>query len=250
MKGGGPVEWPAPEHAHVNGTKLAYRRLGLRSGPPVVLLHGLASSGATWRSFALALAAARLPVIAPDLRGHGASGHRDNYTFEDFELDVESLLEYLGVGRFDLVGHSLGGRIATMVAQRWPDRVGKLVLEETRPPLRAAPAAIADPRIALGRLSLEWGMVTRWWSFDRRMIGSLARQFRAPDSDWWSSLSSITAPTLVVHGGAGSFVPFGRLQQAMALIPDCSLVTIEAGHRVHSTRAAEFQAAVFPFLHR
>ncbi|MER6666022.1 alpha/beta hydrolase [Amycolatopsis japonica] len=234
----------------MNGTELAYRRFGPRSEPPVVLLHGLASSGATWRSFALGLAAARLPVIAPDFRGHGASGHRNSYSFEDFELDVESLLEHLGVSLFDLVGHSLGGRIATMVAQRWPGRVGKLVLEETRPPPLAASMAIADPGIAFGRLSLEWGMVARWWSFDRRMIGSLARQFRTPDPDWWASLSFITASTLVVHGGAGSFVPFDRLQQAVSLIPDCRLVTIEAGHRVHSTRAAEFQAAVFPFLQR
>lgn len=242
-------EWPAPRFADVNGTRLAYRLLGPRSGPPVVLLHGLASSGETWRSFALALAAAGRQVIAPDLRGHGKSSHRDAYAFDDFRRDIEALLERLDVVRIDLVGHSLGGRIATTIAQLPSLRIRRLVLEETRPPLPKASASILGNLLTTAvRAPRDLGLAGRFLSFDRSMIGPLVRQFATPDPAWWSALPAVTAPTLLVHGGAGSYVPLDRLRRAMVLIPDCRLVTIEAGHRVHSTRSAEFRAAVLPFL--
>jgi pimeloyl-ACP methyl ester carboxylesterase len=243
------LEWPAPSFADVNGTRLAYRLLGPRSGPPVVLLHGLASSGDTWRSFALALAAAGRQVIAPDLRGHGRSSHRDAYAFDDFRLDIEALLERLGVVRIDLVGHSLGGRVATRIAQLSSPWIRRLVLEEMRPPLPKASAGILGNLLTTAvRVPRDLGLATRLLSFDRSMIRPLVRQFATPDPAWWSALSAMTAPTLIVHGGVGSYVPLDRLQRAMVLVPDCRLVTIEAGHRVHSTRAAEFCAAVLPFL--
>ncbi|MFD7830147.1 alpha/beta fold hydrolase, partial [Kitasatospora sp. NPDC059803] len=57
-----------------------------------------------------------------------------------------------------------------------------------------------------------------------------------------------TARTLGVAGGSASLVPQERLAELARLIPDCRMVTIEAGHLVHSARPAEFVAAVAPFL--
>ncbi|MEV4144081.1 alpha/beta hydrolase [Amycolatopsis sp. NPDC049691] len=243
------LEWPLPDFVDANGTRLAYRLIGPRSRPPVVLLHGLASSGATWRSFALALVASGRQVITPDLRGHGMSSHRDSYAFDDFRLDIEALLDRLGVTEIDLVGHSLGGRIATIIAQHRGLRIRRLVLEEMRPPLPdATTLTLTNLLTTAVRLPRDLGLTARLWSFDRSMVRPLVRQFGTPDPVWWSALPAMTTPTLAVHGGAGSYVPLARLRRAASLIPNCRLVTIEAGHRVHSTRAAEFRAAVLPFL--
>ncbi|MGC7095357.1 alpha/beta fold hydrolase [Amycolatopsis lurida] len=231
----------------IGGTRLAYRVLGPPSAVSVVLLHGLASSGETWRTFAGELARSGHRVVVPDLRGHGASAHARAYTLADFEGDLEGLLLHLGGDRVDLVGHSLGGRIASMLAGKQPDWVRRLVLEEVRPPRRASTTSWrVRPRPI--RLARDLGLVSRLFSFDQSMARPVFRQFRAPDPQWWSALPAITASTLLVYGGSSGYVPFDRLREMVELIPSCRLATIQAGHRVHSTSAREFHAAVLPFL--
>ncbi|UOX85604.1 alpha/beta hydrolase [Amycolatopsis sp. FBCC-B4732] len=243
------ARWHQPLFAEVNGGRVAYRMLGPRSGPPVVLLHGLASSAVTWQSFAAALATAGRWVIAPDLRGHGLSANRDSYAFDEFRLDVEALLAELDVGQADLVGHSLGGRFATMIAQCRPALVRRLVLEEMRPPIQEVTALSRVGLLAgSSRMARHLGLVSRLWTFDRSMARSVVQQFSKPAPEWWSALPAVTARTLVLHGGPRGYAPLDRLLRVAALIPDCRLTTVDAGHRIHSSRPDEFNAAVLPFL--
>ncbi|MDT7781730.1 MAG: hypothetical protein QOF58_149 [Pseudonocardiales bacterium] len=89
------------------------------------------------------------------------------------------------------------------------------------------------------------GLVRR--GFDRRMVPQILTQLRAPDPLWWDGLSAIKAPTLVI-GGSRSHIPLARLEEVAAEIPHCDLLTLDAGHRIHSTRPAEFEDAVLRFL--
>ena len=105
--------------------------------PPVVCLHGTMGSGHVWDQFASELASERR-VIAPDFRGHGDSGWvtPPNYALRDYRADVEALLEALEIKRFALVGHSMGGLVALMLAGTRPRHVRKLVVAdiEAKPP--------------------------------------------------------------------------------------------------------------------
>lgn len=96
---------------------------------PLLVLHGFLEQGAAWDAVA-----ERLPgrVVAPDLRGHGLSGHVGAggfYHFWDYVPDVLALIDRLG-GRVDLLGHSMGGTISVLVAGLRPDEVRRLISVE------------------------------------------------------------------------------------------------------------------------
>ncbi len=111
----------APSHA-----PLHHREAG--RGRAVVLLHGLGSSSADWVFQAVPLAAARR-VIAPDLRGAGASAPVPvGHGIADYAADVWALLDRLKVADADLVGFSFGGAVALEMALQAPARVARLIL--------------------------------------------------------------------------------------------------------------------------
>src|SRR5512140_2115695 len=100
-----------------NGIHIHYLRTG-GSKPPVVLLHGLAGSGACWSPLARALEA-EFDVVMPDARGHGNSSTPLNgYRYEDHARDVVGLINGLGLTAPVLLGHSMGGMTAAVVASQ------------------------------------------------------------------------------------------------------------------------------------
>lgn len=119
----GPVE-----HIDVAGTDLAVRRLGAGPGTPVLLLHGVPETGASWHRIAPALAATRR-VIVPDLPGLGESASLPENAAADVAAVLDAACEGLvGGGPIDVVGHDLGGLAAAALAGIRPERVRRLVL--------------------------------------------------------------------------------------------------------------------------
>jgi len=228
-----------PATVRVGEVDIAYRETGDPGGRPVVLLHAMASDGGTWRRLAPSLAGHR--VITPDLRGHGRSSRADDYSLPGFRDDIVGLLDELRLDRVDLVGHSLGGRVACLIAQETPGRVRRLVLEDVPPPPHEPGPPPKRSLAALAGLAF-------WRRFDRSMVGPVITQFRTPDPHWWSRLAAITAQTLLVHGGPASPVRLDHLREMTRRLPHARLVAIAAGHRVHSRRPAEFRDVVTPFL--
>jgi pimeloyl-ACP methyl ester carboxylesterase len=103
----------------------------------VVLLHGIASDKVIWQPLIELLAARGYRVVAPDLLGHGESPAPDyiRYSTGDQARAVVALLNKIGVRRCVLVGHSMGGLVASRIVSREPQRVERLILFE--PPLYA-----------------------------------------------------------------------------------------------------------------
>ncbi|MQS17692.1 alpha/beta fold hydrolase [Streptomyces kaniharaensis] len=216
------------------GVAIAYRESGPPDGPPLVLLHALGERAADWDGVLPALAP-RHRVYALDLRGHGDSGRTEHYGVEAMRDDVLAFLDALGLARVDLVGHSLGGVVAYLLAQARPERVGRLVLEDIPAPYPRPASAVPDgPDEPV--------------DFDWAVVRPLKAQVDTPDPAWREGLAAVTAPTLLVAGGPTSHVPQDRIAELARLIPDCRTVTIDAGHLVHSARPAEYVAAVAPFL--
>lgn len=135
---------------------LAIREEG--SGDPLVLVHGAGTSGAIWRRVMPLLADGRR-VVAPDVPGYGGSPPAGpGFALEEVTARLVDELDEAGVaGPYDLVGHSLGGALAILLAARHPERVRRVVL--------AAPAGLAAlPRPAaalLGRVAAPFAIARR-----------------------------------------------------------------------------------------
>mgnify|MGYP001308245510 FL=1 len=110
-----------------------YEEAGDLESPAVVLLHGFTSDNRMWLPVAGELSQ-DYRVIAPDLRGHGATTapeDLDSYTIEQFADDVKALLDPLEVDICALAGCSFGGMVALQFAATWPERLAGLVLSDT-----------------------------------------------------------------------------------------------------------------------
>lgn len=229
-----------------NGIRLAYVTSGRADGPPLVLLHALGETSAAWDEIAPALGL-QYRLIAFDLRGHGDSDWPGEYSFELMRDDVLDALDRLGLEQVSIIGHSLGGTVASLVAEARPGLVRQLVLEDTVPPKPPAPGPAgaeeqagrprAMPKPPPEKLPVDWPLVV-----------AIGGQLKDPDPAWWAGLLSITARTLIIAGGEDSHVPQDLMAEAAQLIPGATLVSIPAGHRVHASRPAEFTAAVLGFL--
>ncbi|QQM52062.1 alpha/beta fold hydrolase [Rhodococcus pyridinivorans] len=246
-----------------NGVALAYREYAASResagsaarSVPVLLVHGMGGDGRTWTRFAGNLVKAGRRVIIVDLRGHGRSGRAPSYRFAEFAADVAGLCAHLGVEAVDLVGHSLGGHVGSLVAQQNPGLVRRLVLEETPLPLREGdpvpevPAHRPTPAElwhAATSMALNPRAVT---AFDRSMTPSVVAQFHTPNPVWWKHLPSLDAPTLLLRGARrGSMVDPRLLAAAVDALPSASVREIGCGHSIHRDRARDFAAAVVPFL--
>ena len=99
---------------------------------PVAILHGLFGSGRNWASIAQRLAA-RHPVIAFDLRNHGASAWAGGMQYGEMAEDVLAMLDERGYRRAALLGHSMGGKVAMAAALRDPDMVERLAVVDIAP---------------------------------------------------------------------------------------------------------------------
>lgn len=225
---------PAVRTVTVDGVRLAHRVAGPVGAPPVVLVHGRGESSLTWAGVIEELAADHR-VYAVDLRGHGLSDRPGGYGFADFAAELGGFLKALGLTGATVVAHSMGAAAAYLLAQREPELVGRLVLEE--PP---ALVPLDPPRPVAhrpeGPLAFDWDIVP-----------TTDAQLNAPDPSWRADLTRITAPTLVLAGGPTSHIPQDQLTGLAAAVPGARLVTIEAGHLIHETRPAEFLAALREF---
>jgi 3-oxoadipate enol-lactonase len=216
-----------------DGLRIACWTGGDPAAPPLVLLHALGESATSWDAVAARLAP-HFSLLALDLRGHGASDWPGTYSHELMRDDVAGVLDALGLREVVLVGHSLGGAVAYLVTLARPDLVGRLVVEDVVPPFPLERPIRDRPE---GPLPFDWDV-----------LPAIFTEANDPTRRWWPRLAGITAPTLLVGGGPTSSIPGDELAGVARLIPDCTLVTIPAGHHVHAAEPEAFSDTVLTWL--
>jgi pimeloyl-ACP methyl ester carboxylesterase len=119
-----------PSHAmrrEIRGVNYFVRTWGAESAPPLIMLHGTRDTSVTFQ-FVIDAMAQEWRVIVPDWRGHGHTVSTAHAWFHDYLADLDALLEWLFPAQaVDIVGHSLGGNVASVYAGLRPDRVRRLV---------------------------------------------------------------------------------------------------------------------------
>lgn len=239
-------------HTIVRGYRIHSVHCG--SGPPVVLLHGLAGSRHWWRYTVPALRD-RYEVHIPELVGFGGSRRAGPVPAipEAAEI-VVGWMEALGLGSVDLVGHSMGGQISIHCASRWPERVGRLVLVAAS----GIPRVLSLPRLA--GLALEL-IPPRAWGRPGFLPTILLDAIRAGPVVLWTALRHLLAddvrvllhdisqPTLLIWGERDALVPLEHGQLMRDSLGDARLVVIRgAAHNPMADRPTEFNAALLEFL--
>jgi esterase len=266
----------------VGGLKLHYQEWGEPGKPPIVMLHGFGVSGHMFDEFAARLQE-RYRLIALDQRGHGDSdwSAEGDYSRDAFVTDLEGFRQALGLERFILVGHSMGGLNAVAYAARHPERVSCLVLVDVGP--EAAKEGVDNiMRFTRGPDELEFEEFVqlahrfnqrrtienirermrhrlrqlpsgKWtWKFDSR--------FRQPDSglrvgselsadETWQLFREVTVPTLLVRGAESDVLKPETAERCVREMHRARLVTVPAaGHSVPGDNPDDFTAAVQAFL--
>lgn len=217
----------------MTAARLHYRSWGSSEGEPIILLHGGGTDSSTWEATA-AILSRSWRVYAPDLRGHGKSEWPGEYSLELMRDDVLTLMDELGLARASFVGHSMGGMVAYLITLDRPEKVRRLVLEETPPPVPLGLNIPARPDGPLG------------YDFDVRP--AIVEQLNTPDPEWWTRADEVSVPTLVISGGPASHLPHRTMYEFAARLPGGRMVTIPAGHRVHVIELDRFLDAVVAFL--
>ncbi len=230
-----------------DGVALACRDFG-GDGPPALLLHGLAGNAEEWADTAAWLTA-RCRVAALDARGHGRSEPRpDDVSRAAHVADAALAIERLDGGPALVVGQSLGGHLAILLAARRPELVRARVVVEARPSAAPDPAAFAAEVAAsldTGADGLERTTGSRP-RFDRAVMERTMREGVAEDH--WEEWAAIRCPTLVVRGGRGP-MPQQEMRRMVDAAADARLVELpEAGHDCHLDQPAAWRKAVERFL--
>jgi pimeloyl-ACP methyl ester carboxylesterase len=268
----------------VHGYRRAFRVCG--SGPPLVLIHGIGDSSATWEPVIPALARDHL-VIAPDLLGHGHSAKpRADYSVAGFANGVRDLLGVLGIRRATLIGHSLGGGVAMQFAYQFPERTERLVLvgsggagPEVGIALRALTLPGAQASLNLLRLpTARWQLgaaITALRLFDTALGQDAPDLMRAVDAlpdatsraafiralravvDWRGQVITMLdrcylaagMPTMLVWGSRDAMVPVDHGYRAHAAMPGSRLEVFDgAGHFPFHTDPNRFVNLLREFL--
>ena len=118
---------------NVGGVEFAYRQLGPETGVPVVFLTHLAAVLDNWDPRVVDGIAVQHRVIAFDNRGVGASSGSTPTSIEEMARDAVTFIRALGFDQVDLLGFSMGGMIAQVIAQQEPQLVRKMILAGTGP---------------------------------------------------------------------------------------------------------------------
>jgi pyruvate dehydrogenase E2 component (dihydrolipoamide acetyltransferase) len=258
----------APRHLDAAGRRLCYLERGAGPAVPVLLIHGFGGDLNSWMFIQPALAEDRR-VIALDLPGHGGSvkevGAGDAATLTG---SVEAALEALGIERYHLVGHSMGGAIASLVALHRPERAASLSLiapaglgPEINGAFIDAFVAAARRREAVEALNLlvhDPGTVSRFMVEEvlrYKRLDGVVGALRAIAAAWFpqgrqaldlgARIMALPLPVQIIWGRADRIVPVAQADLAARLPVH---ILGETGHLPHLEKPGEVNRLLRAFI--
>lgn len=242
-------------------------------GRGVVLLHGLFGSSDNWHFIAMRLAQ-QFHVFSLDLRNHGQSPHSDEMNYPVMADDVAEFLDAHHLDNADVLGHSLGGKVAMQLALNHPARVGKLIVADMAP--RVYPPEHAKILSTLRALDLKAFHSRRQIEetlapgipdlIVRRFLLKNLAQDAGGSFRWKMNLQGLfenyphlceavtgtnpfAKPALFLRGEKSSYISNADIPEIRRLFPQSEIQTIpSAGHWVHADAPEAFAQRVLKFV--
>lgn len=246
---------------------LNYTEFG--QGPALLIAHGLYGSAKNWGVIAKRLSDTRR-VITVDMRNHGDSPRFDTNGYPEMADDLAEVVEHIGAP-VDVLGHSMGGKAAMMLALNTPDLVRSLIVGDIAPvsyshtqihfidAMKAVDLSTVTRRSEASAQLADLGVDAALQSFFTQSLDVANKRWKlnfdalSTDMDKILSFPSITGrfdgPTLFLSGGNSDYVTHAHRPTIKPMFPNARFAKIpEAGHWLHAERPRAFEAAVRTYL--
>jgi esterase len=263
--------------------KLFYRKYG--SGPPLIILHGLFGSSDNWVSIAKSISD-RFTIFLPDLRNHGQSPHSQIHDYDSMTEDLYNLAIDLGLEKFFLAGHSMGGKTAVNFALKWPERLYGLLVADISPlvqkerktedhnqylqilnfMLSANIAGMTShneiesfliPQISsekvreliLKNLKREPDNSFSWKINASALLNNLDRIMEGIESDDTGNNEITGFPVFFLKGETSEYLPESDFTKIQKIFPGAELIVVTgAGHWIHADNPSMVRECFLKFL--
>jgi pimeloyl-ACP methyl ester carboxylesterase len=266
----------SPQIIDVDGLKIYYKETGPQAAPALLLLHGFGSSLQAWDDWSVKLAQ-KYRVIRLDLPGFGLTGASpaNDYSEEKDLVILTHVADKLGLEKFSVIGHSMGGKMAWSLAASQPERVQALVLMApdgfpetkdigTKP--YEVPAIMGLIKYVLPKYlvrksiepafaeadALNSALVNRYYDMLRApgVRGAiLERSNQTIYTDPVPRLKAIKAPTLLIWGEQDQMIPSTNAQSYANVLSNSTTVIVpKLGHLLQEEQPEKGLAAVIQFL--
>jgi len=251
--------------------ELHYNTFG-NSGPYLIILHGLFGSSDNWQSHAKGFSE-NYQVITVDQRNHGRSPHAIDFSYDVMVEDLFELVTKLGISKFHLLGHSMGGKTAIGFAAEYEDMLESLIVVD----ISHKQYPRHHDEILNGLNALDLDLIKSRGAADKALAHHISnysvRQFllknlywvKKGQLDWRMNLPvlshdidkileevyfrTIDTKTLFIRGLESNYIVDSDYDQILLKFPNAEIVSIEnAGHWVHSEQSEVFAKTILDFL--
>lgn len=239
------------------------------SARPLIIVHGLYGSARNWGVIARRLSDQR-HVIAVDQRNHGDSGWQDSHSYADMAADLTEVINHFG-GHADVLGHSMGGKAAMVLALAHPELVGRLIVADIAPvPYTHSQIQYIEAMRAvdLSRLVKRGDAIEQLAETvtDTSLQMFFTQSLDIPAKRWKLNLEvlgremhhivgfpevsgSFTGPTLFLTGGQSDYVLPEHRPKIREHFPKARFAKLpKCGHWLHAEQPRDFEASVRSFL--
>lgn len=269
------------------GTSINVTSWGKQAAPACLLIHGLDNNARIWDNIAIKLSE-NLRVYAIDIRGHGDSdwASSNSYTLNTFLNDIETIRAYLSLSNFIMIGHSLGGRIATYYTAKYLEHVKKLIIIDMAPEIgnniieklnsdsRSQPENFQSIQECYSYMQTIYPLSQQSFLYDfcqhsfsqqnghytnktdpafkYKMLQSsgLGGHINPlQDGNIWDTLVKINIPTLIIRGGFSAVLSSQVANKMASALPNANIRIIErAGHAVMLDNPQQTANAIINFV--
>jgi pimeloyl-ACP methyl ester carboxylesterase len=272
---------PKEKSVNVNGINLHYLDWGAEGKPKVLLLHGLRGHRHSWDDVSAEFYQ-NYHIFALDQRGRGESDWAPggDYSSESFVADLEGFCAAVGLDKFILIGHSMGGRNSMAFAGENADKIEKMVIIDIGPDLnpigsgritqemidvpeefdsfeavfeyqrkqnRFCSEPVLRRRLTYATRELPNGKFG--WRYDLEIREQRRNSTGAKQPDLWLTLPKINCPVLIVRGSETDTLGLETAEKMVEVLPDGKLVHVErAAHMVFEDNPEGFISVLHDFL--
>jgi len=243
-------------------------------GTPILILHGFLGMSDNWKSMGTKYADEGFEVHLIDQRNHGRSFHSDSFDYEAMTWDTQRYMAHHKIPRAIVLGHSMGGKVAMLLACKHPQLVSKLLVADIAP--KSYPPHHQD--IINGLNAIDIRNITSRKEAEEQLSKHLknlaVRQFLLKNLYWAEkgvldfrfnlgvlsqkmeevgenigAMDSYAGPVLFLRGGRSEYISDGDLPEIKKHFPKAELVTIEkAGHWLHAENPSLFFEKSISFI--
>jgi esterase len=244
------------------------------NGKPLLILHGFLGMSDNWKTLASQYAAEGFQVHAIDLRNHGRSFHSDDFSYEVMVQDIYDYCQAHNLSKINIIGHSMGGKVAMLLATTFPDLVNKLLVADIGPKfypqhhqtilagLNAVDFSKKPSRTEVDEIvskyipdfgTRQFLLKSLYWQtpdqlafrFNLKVFNHKIHEIgnQLPDNHFF------TKPTLFIRGGNSDYILDTDWADIQHHFPDSKLETIpNVGHWLHAENPKLFYEMTIGFL--